>query len=154
MSDQKTIVISVRLTPAVHAALTARAGVDRQLVTRMAALLVEAGLNAGPMAPLEQPAGVVTDQGVVPYPVGGWREAHLQSERDKAFLRAEIEALQAGLARLRRELASRPAREIDPTRHHPAGPVLASAVPSVSGEATGFAPKASWSPKKEKRGKR
>lgn len=44
MADQKTIVISVRLTPAVHAALAVRAAMDRQPVTRMAALLVEDGL--------------------------------------------------------------------------------------------------------------
>ena len=44
MSD-KTVVISVRLTPAVHAALTERAKTDRQPVTRMAALLVEDGLS-------------------------------------------------------------------------------------------------------------
>jgi hypothetical protein len=45
MSDQKTTVISVRLTPAVHAALSARAVADRQPLTRMAALLIEDGLG-------------------------------------------------------------------------------------------------------------
>lgn len=45
MSDQKTSVISVRLTSAVHAALSARAASDRQPLTRMAALLIEDGLG-------------------------------------------------------------------------------------------------------------
>lgn len=41
MSDSKTTVISVRLTPAVHAALSARASNERQPLTRLAALLIE-----------------------------------------------------------------------------------------------------------------
>jgi hypothetical protein len=43
--SEKTVVISVRLTPAVHAALTERAHTDRQPITRMAALLIEDGLS-------------------------------------------------------------------------------------------------------------
>lgn len=57
MSD-KTIVISVRLTPAIHAALTERAQSDRQPVTRMAALLIEDGLGrqiVASVVPIGQP---------------------------------------------------------------------------------------------------
>lgn len=45
MTDQKTIVISVRLTPALHATLASRATSDRQPLTRMAALLIEDALT-------------------------------------------------------------------------------------------------------------
>jgi hypothetical protein len=57
--DPKIKVISVRLTPAVHAALTTRATNDRQPLTRMAALLIEDGLARQAVAsavPLATPA--------------------------------------------------------------------------------------------------
>ena len=92
MSDPKTTVISVRLTPAVHAALSDRAAKERQPLTRLAALLIE--------------------DAVVPRP----------------------------------KLAA----PVDGSRHHQSGPVLASAVPSVAGVATGFHPKASWNPRTKK----
>lgn len=69
------------------------------------------------------------------------------NERAAGFEARETELL-AEIAGLRKRYAlvlpASAKAPVDPKRHHSSGPVLASAVPTVDGEATGYRPKASW----------
>jgi hypothetical protein len=77
--------------------------------------------------------------------------ADLLAQVDNAGARTEV--VQAALRQYFNPRAVKQSIEpVDPKRHHAAGPVLASAVPSVAGVATGFHPKASWQPE-DKKGK-
>lgn len=63
MSESKSHVLNIRLTPVVMAALTARADAERQPVRRLAALIIEDALSkpraayAAPLAPAPRSIG-------------------------------------------------------------------------------------------------
>jgi hypothetical protein len=74
------------------------------------------------------------------------------AERRVATLEAEVAGLRVALLRKLPvgAVIGGPVQSVDPKTHHPSGPVLASAVPTVAGVATGYHPKASWNPSKAK----